>query len=129
MSQGWLPWPDDVVVVVVVGRVVVVVGCVVVVVVVVVGRVVVVVGCVVVVVVVVVVVAGCVVVVVVPDVELLVVGGNVSPMTEPLHKAPLRENCAGTGLDPLQLPLNPNWVEAPVPRVPLYEALLAVTTD
>src|SRR5579884_976838 len=63
----------------------------------------------------------------VPDGVAVGVGVGVPLLTLPVHVVPLRVNVAGIGLLPVHAPLNPKLVLAPVPREPLYEALVTVT--
>lgn len=46
----------------------------------------------------------------------------------PLQATPLRVKAVGFGLLPEYAPLNPMVVEAPVPRLPFHDSLVAVTS-
>jgi len=56
-----------------------------------------------------------------------VVGGVVVGGVPPLQTVPFNVNCVGFGLLPLQAPLNPIVVLAPLASAPLYDSFFAVT--
>src|SRR4051794_31230089 len=47
--------------------------------------------------------------------------------TAPVHAVPLSAKSVGAGLDPVQEPLNPSAVLAPLPRLPFQAALTTLT--
>ncbi len=70
-----------------------------------------------------------VVVLLVVVVRVVVEVPEVVTVPPPPQVVPFRVNESGTGLEPFQVPENPNWAVPPVLIEPLYEAFPAVTAD